>query len=349
MYTLFSYPVTVFSTSFLNLARFGVMSAKKVVVLGTGGTIAGRSGSASDNVGYRAGEVQVADLLAAIGGMQERLKGRRLFSEQIAQVDSKDMGWAVWQSLAAACSRHLQDDDVAGVVITHGTDTVEETAFFLQSVLGELVRSKPVVLTCAMRPASALTPDGPQNMLDAVSVALDADARGVLVVCAGAVHAAAHVQKAHTYRVDAFDSGDAGPTGWVEEGTVRWTFVSEAAPTGLAGELPAWVRGPAPRVEIVMNYAGAGAHVINALLDAASSDALPLAGLVLAGTGNGTVNMAMQAALERAVRSGVAVVIASRCARGGVVRSQSLDSGFRVYPGLSAVKARVRLMCELAA
>ncbi|MDT7517503.1 asparaginase [Rhodoferax sp. TBRC 17660] len=325
------------------------MATKRVVFLGTGGTIAGRAGNAADNVGYRAGEVPVADILAAIAGMPERLQGAALGSEQIAQVDSKDMDWSVWQSLVHACHRNLQDEEVAGIVITHGTDTIEETAYFLQLALANCLNGKPVVLTCAMRPASALTPDGPQNVLDAVSVALHPAARGVMVVCAGAVHAAQHVQKAHTYRVDAFDSGDAGPLGWVEEGAVRWTFASDTSSSMLAQRLPEWVDATPPRVEVVMNYAGAGAHVIQAVLNARDSDPVPLAGLVVAGTGNGTVNEALQAALVRAAGLGVQVVLASRCARGGVVRSEAPGTGLRVYPGLSAVKARVQLMCDLLA
>jgi L-asparaginase len=105
-----------------------------------------------------------------------------------------------------------------GVVITHGTDTLEETAFFLHSVLAP---AKPVVLTCAMRPATALSPDGPQNVRDAIAVAATAGAQGVTVVCAGTVHSGVDVQKVHTYRLDAFASGDAGPIGYVEEGAVR--------------------------------------------------------------------------------------------------------------------------------
>ncbi|WP_296507585.1 asparaginase [Rhodoferax sp.] len=325
------------------------MATRKIIVLGTGGTIAGRAGDAADNVGYRAGEVQVADLLSGIAGMAQRLDGAVMSSEQIAQVDSKDMDWAVWRALAQACVRYLQDEAVAGVVITHGTDTVEETAYFLELALGSAVAQKPVVLTCAMRPASAATPDGPQNVLDAVSVALHPQAQGVMVVCAGAIHDARHVQKAHTYRVDAFESGDAGPRGWVEEGTVRWNFRPLQSAAAPSYSLAQWLDRSPPRVDIVLNYAGAGAHVVNAVLDASGPEHERLAGLVVAGTGNGTVNSQLQEALERAAAAGVHVALASRCAKGGVVRSEEPATGFRVYPGLSAVKARVRLMCELMA
>ncbi|WP_372659818.1 asparaginase, partial [Hydrogenophaga sp.] len=133
-----------------------------------------------DNVGYVAGEVGVGDLLAAVPA----LAGEALDVEQVAQLDSKDMGFAVWQALAQRVAFHLDRPDVEAVVITHGTDTLEETAFFLQALLQP---AKPVVLTCAMRPATALVPDGPQNLLDAVAVARWTGASGVVAVCAGQV------------------------------------------------------------------------------------------------------------------------------------------------------------------
>ena len=132
-------------------------TSARTVILGTGGTIAGRSQAASDNVGYRAGEVSVADLLAAVPA----LAGHALEARQLAQVDSKDMDHGLWQGLAQAVAEALAREDVQGVVITHGTDTLEETAWFLHRVLAP---TKSVVLTAAMRPASALMPDGPQNL-----------------------------------------------------------------------------------------------------------------------------------------------------------------------------------------
>ena len=204
---------------------------KKIVVLGTGGTIAGQSRHAGDNVGYTAGQVAVSDLLQAVPGLDKVLGGRELVSEQVAQLDSKDMSFAVWRSLAQRCAQHLADASVDAVLITHGTDTLEETAFFLDQMLAPaLLCGKPLVLTCAMRPASALTPDGPQNLLDAVALA-GSGRCGVFVVCAGSVHSARQVQKVQTYRVDAFDSGEAGPVAMVEEGRVRWLVTPEPQPS----------------------------------------------------------------------------------------------------------------------
>jgi len=307
------------------------VSRQRIVVLGTGGTIAGRAASAQDNLGYRAGEVPVADLVAgcpAVAGMD-------LVTEQVAQVDSKDMDFGVWRSLAQRCAHWLAQPDVAGIVVTHGTDTMEETAYFLQSVLAP---ARPVVLTGAMRPATSAGPDGPQNLADAMTVAASPLAQGVCVVLAGTVHAAPDVQKVHGYRLDAFSSGDAGPLGYVEEGRLR---VVRACPGAPALRDANTLAAPAdwPRVEIVMNHAGAGGAIVQALVKDG------VRGLVVAGTGNGTVHHALEDALLQAQQQGVAVRRASRCAQGRVLphdgdRLPSAD-------GLSPVKARIALLLEL--
>ncbi|MFZ2394432.1 asparaginase, partial [Rhodoferax sp.] len=242
---------------------------KKIVVLGTGGTIAGTAARAGDNLGYSAAQVGVAELLAQVSGMAEVLKGDTLVAEQVAQVDSKDMNFAIWTTLALRVQRYLAQDDVCGVVITHGTDTLEETAYFLHALLPTALQlHKPVVLTCAMRPASALSPDGPQNVMDAVALARTPGACGVMAVCAGVVHGALTVQKVHVYRTDAFSSGDAGPLGFMEEGVLRrvkaWPLTlshQAAASVEKIARITTW-----PRVEIVMNYAGGSAAVVDALL-----------------------------------------------------------------------------------
>ena len=309
------------------------VSARKIVVLGTGGTIAGRARSASDNVGYKAGEVAVGDLLQGVATPS----GHVLHAEQVAQVDSKDMDFAVWTALAQRCAHWLAQEDVAGVVVTHGTDTMEETAFFLQCVLAP---AKPVVLTGAMRPATATVPDGPQNLADAIAVAAHPGAAGVCVAFAGAVHGAHDVQKVHSYRLDAFGSGDGGPLAWVEEGQVR-----ELRPWPLSRALrtPASLPHPAawPRVEIVLNHAGAGGAMVQALVRDG------VTGLVAAGTGNGTLHHALEAALLQAQAEGVAVRRASRCPLGRVLvlQGQALPAA----EGLSPVKARIALMLELMA
>lgn len=317
---------------------------RRIVVLGTGGTIAGRAASAGDNVGYTAGQVGIAQLLEGLpvpGGV-------RLEAEQVAQVDSKDMAFPVWHALALRCAHWLADPGVAGIVVTHGTDTLEETAFFLQSVLAP---AKPVVLTCAMRPATAFAPDGPQNLRDAITVAGTAGARGVVVACAGTIHSALDVRKVHTYRLDAFGSGDAGPLGYVEEGGVRslrdWPpqWPQAQVPTGWG-----WLADPArwPRVEIVMSHAGAGGSLIDALVrerQAGTEGAVQ--GLVLAATGNGTLHEALEAAALRAEAAGIAVLRATRCAEGRILPRS--DARLRDAGALTPVQARIALMLELMA
>lgn len=319
------------------MVNSSLSNPRRVVVLGTGGTISGRAANSGDNIGYTAGEVDVADLLGGI----EAPAGVTLAAEQVAQVDSKDMSFAIWRALALRCGHWLAQPDVAGVVITHGTDTLEETAFFLQSVLAP---RKPIVLTCAMRPASALSPDGPQNVRDAIAVAATPGAQGVSAVCAGTVLGAFDVQKVHTYRLDAFDAGDAGPLGYVEEGAVRRVRDWPASEAGAAlDRLPedeaAW-----PRVEIVTSHAGASGAVIRALR-ADGGVTSPLRGLVLATTGNGTLHHALEAAALEAQAAGIAVLRATRCTQGRILAKPGdtlPDAG-----ALTPVKARIALTLAL--
>jgi L-asparaginase len=324
---------------------------KKVVFLGMGGTIAGKAPSAEDNVGYKAGQVPVQDLLLAVPGLQAVLGDRQLLSEQVCQIDSKDLAHSDWARLHGRIVHYLSLPEVQAVLVTHGTDTLEETAYFLSQTLpAQLLALKPVVMTCAMRPASSLTPDGPANMAEATAVALSARACGVLVACAGKVHAAAHVQKVHPYRVDAFDSGEAGPVGVVEEGVLRllqaWPAVVPTPHAGLTMEKleqRGW-----PRVELLWSHAGAGGALVRCLL-AAPELPEPVRGIVVAGTGNATVHRDMELALQEAVALGVRVVRVSRCAYGQVVGGPETGSGGLAALGLSAVKARIALMLELAA
>lgn len=318
---------------------------KKMVFLGTGGTIAGTAAQASDNVGYTAAQVGVGQLLQAIPSLQEALGRHAFVAEQVAQVDSKDMGWSQWRVLAERIQHHLAQPDVHAIVVTHGTDTLEETAFFLSRVLSkELLAEKSVVLTCAMRPASSSAPDGPQNVLDAVAVACSVQARGVLVVCAGTVHAARDVQKIHPYRLNAFDSGDAGPLAYVEEGRVRWLHACPESVVS-AAEFPLAVlaKDPWPRVEIITSYAGANSSTVRALCAEPA-----VQGIVVAATGNGTIHQDLELALREAQAQGVRVVRSTRCAYGSVVAGAAA-SAFQDSQGLSPVKARIALILELMA
>lgn len=310
-----------------------------VVILGTGGTIAGTAASLTDDVGYTAAQRGVDDLVAAV----PPLAAFRLATEQVAQVDSKDMDFVLWQRLAQRAAHHLQRDEVAGVVITHGTDTLEETAWFLHRVLAP---AKPLVLTAAMRPATSLQADGPQNLLDAVTVATHAGAHGVLAVLAGAVHGAGDLRKGHTSRLDAFSSGDDGPIARIEHGALRvlrpWPVSGPAAALGL----DAIVREPSawPWVEIVSNHAGGDGRAVDALVAAG------VRGLVVAGTGNGSVSQPLAAALRRAQSAGVPVVRASRCGAGAVVSAdEAADADLPVSGSRSPAQARVDMIVHLLA
>jgi L-asparaginase len=316
-------------------------SIRRVLVLGTGGTIAGSGGPAGSNVGYTAGTVAVGALLAGV----DVPEGIALEAEQVAQLDSKDMDFATWRMLAQRCAHWLAQPDVAGVVVTHGTDTIEETAYFLQSVIEA---PKPIVLTCAMRPATAHAPDGPQNLKDALAVAAQAGATGVVVVCAGGIHDPRHVRKDHPYRLDAFGSGDAGLIGFVEEGQVRlekpWPNPDiQPGLLGTLGEPEDW-----PRVEIVLSHAGASGRLIDGLVgERHRGEPGAIDGIVLASTGNGTLHHTIEGAAQRAMAAGVAVLRATRCAEGRILGQAE---GSLPHAGdLSPVKARIALMLRIAA
>ena len=311
------------------------MQSKKIVILGTGGTIAGVATNPSISIDYTAACLGISQLVGGIAGLTD------VVCEQVSQIDSKDMSFEVWTSLANRVQHHLSQNDVQGVVITHGTDTLEESAYFLQAVLKP---AKPVVFTCAMRPASALAPDGPQNLLDAVTVARHAGAQGVVVVCAGGIHSALDVQKVHTYQLNAFSSGDSGLVGIIEENALKrfkkWPvtrqILGREATENIAilNATRSW-----PKVEIVMNYAGANGVLVDALL------AVGVQGLVVAGTGNGTVHQALESALMKAQNQGVQVIRSTRCTQGRVLPRE--DDRFLTSNGLSPVKARIEMMLQM--
>jgi L-asparaginase len=322
--------------------------SKKLVFLGMGGTIAGTADSAMDNVGYKSAQVGVTQLLAAIPPLRTALGDLLVVSEQVAQVDSKDIGYGHWRDLVLRAIHYLNMADVHALLITHGTDTLEETAFFLSRVLpAALLVAKPVVLTCAMRPATSLAPDGPQNVLDAVAVARAPAASGVLVACAGTVHSARDVQKVHPYRTNPFDSGDAGPLGYVEEGVVRWVHRCDGVLVdGRTLALDRLIAEVWPWVEIVFSHAGVTGAAVRAICGGGRNDASPLRGIVVAGTGNGTVHEDLESALREAQQQGIRIVRSTRCAQGGVVPG-SAKFEFSHSNGLSPVKARIALMLEL--
>lgn len=311
----------------------------RVVILGTGGTIAGTGDDPQRTWHYRAAQLSAAQLVAAVPALQ----GVALDVRQVAQVDSKDMGWAIWRELAQAVAAALAQDEVDGVVITHGTDTLEETAYLLHALLDG---RKPVVLTAAMRPATAEDADGPGNLRDAVRVVQEASRRslgGVVAVLHGCVWAGAQVRKAHSHQLDAFDGGGHAPLARLDDDG-GWLATRPWLP-GL-GLGVAWMTHPAPRVEILVSHADADGWLLRAALaQSAVGTADPLRGVVVASTGHGTVHQGLEAALHEAARQGVLVWRSSRVARGGVMAREG-----DVWPAcgdLTPAQARVALMLHL--
>lgn len=307
-----------------------------VVVLGTGGTIAGTSSTGRDR-DYQAAQLSVAQLVADV----PELAAHRLEAQQVAQVDSKDMGWSVWRPLLRACLLALDRPEVAGLVITHGTDTLEETALLLHLLLPP---GKPVVMTAAMRPATSEQADGPANLLHAVRTVQAAAVRGlngVVVAMAGRLWPAMVVRKAHAWQVDAFDGGGAMPL----PGEVEASGSGSTWPLAMGwctrqvlacDELP-WVM-------LFTSHADADARAVNAL----AALPRPPQGWVVACTGHGTVHQALDAALNGAATDTAALVWRStRVARGGVAPKDKLDPSDALPVTGALTPAQARLLMSL--
>lgn len=309
----------------------------KVVVLGTGGTIAGWAPDPSQAHQYRAGEVAVTDLVRGLDAPELLIE-----TEDVARIDSKNMTWSVWQQLVTRLTHWLDQADVQGVVVTHGTDTLEETAILLHSLLKG---DKTVVITGAMRAANAPAPDGPANLKDAIRLAAAPGRAGVLVVFAGHVHAPASVTKLDGQSVQAFASTDPVPTDLAIQNLngLRERFSSQpthpvALEVSAFAQVTAW-----PRVELVHNHAGQDGWLVRTLM--ASPDA-PQA-WVVAGTGNGTMSQGLEDALIEAQEKGAWVWRTSRCTWGAVL-AQSGDRLPQTCP-LNPYKSRVVLGLALLA
>jgi len=317
-----------------------------VLVLATGGTIAG---SAAPGLGYQAGALPVDVLLAAAPGIAGVA---RLETATVAAIGSQDMDERVWLRLADHLARAAGRPEVAGIVVTHGTDTMEETAWFLDLVLAP---AQPVVLTGAMRPPSAPDADGPANLLAAVAVAADPGARrrGVLVVADGHIHRARDLTKTHTTDLNALTSVGAAPLGTVAGSRVAWTPPLPAAGSSLPRPPFDWTTLAAqlagrswPRVDVIYAHAG----MDGALIAAAAAGGAR--GLVIAGVGSGNLSSAALAAAAAAARAGLIVVRSSRVAAGGVARNLEVDDdalGFIAAGRLNPAKARILLLLALAA
>ena len=320
-------------------ARAAVATAlPQVVVLATGGTIAGAA--ASDvQAGYTSGQVGVEQLLAAV---PQAKKLATLRGEQVSNIGSQDMNDEVWLKLARRVNELLAMPDVAGVVITHGTDTIEETGFFLNLVVKS---KKPVVLTAAMRPSTALSADGPLNFYNAVAVAADKDAagRGVLVVVNDWIHGASSLTKTSTTAVQTFLSPLSGLIGTVAYGDTQF-FRGPVGRNTTDSEFSLQGVTSLPRVDIIMAHENMDGALIEAAVAAGAK------GLVIAGVGNGNMTEAAAKALAAQAKKGVVCVRASRVTTGRVGRNVELDDdklGFVASMGLNPQKARVLLRLAL--
>lgn len=312
------------------------MGQRCIRILATGGTIAGRGGSATGRA-YRPGQIGIDQLLAeaAALGLETVCEAR-----EIAQVGSQDIGWEEWSALHRETEAALADPAVCGIVITHGTDTAEETAFLLYLTLPA---GKPVVLTGAMRPADALGSDGMRNLANALRTASDPDAggRGVLVVMSDHVFAARDVRKAATQGAEAFRGFPRGSIGAVTPASLDWF-----GPPSRAGE-PARFAWPAslPRVDILFAHAAMDRALIDAAIAAGAR------GLVLAGLGQGNAPRTVLEALGEAAARGIAVVRSSRVDQGLVDRNVEVEDdalGFVAARALNPQKSRILLQLALA-
>jgi len=310
----------------------------RITVLATGGTIAGAQTSRARGA-YRSGFFSIRSLIAAAPGVESLA---RLDAVRVASIGSQDMGESVWRALARRAQSALDDPAVSGVVVTHGTDTMEETAYFLNLVLKS---PKPVVLVGAMRPATAMSADGPMNLYNAVATAAhpDAGGRGVLVVANDEIHFAREVAKTNTTQVGTFRSTHRGLAGLVSSARIHFYGAPVRRHTmGSAFALPG--RAALPRVEIVYAHAGMGRQMIDAAIRAGAR------GLVVAGVGNGNLGARARAAAAQAAAAGLAIVRSSRTGGGIVERNVEMDDdrlGFIAADELNPQKARILLMLGL--
>ena len=308
----------------------------RILVLGTGGTIAG-AGSGATGAAYRPGGLALETLIAHLDALG---LAAELVPQDVARIGSQDIGWAEWQALHAACARALADPAFDAVIITHGTDTAEETGFLLDLTLPP---NKPIVLVGAMRPADAVGADGMRNFANAVKVASDpaARGRGVMLVMGDAVLAARDARKAATSAIDAFRSFPRGPLARVTPASLDWF-----GPPHRAGEAARYPFPQAlPRVAILTAGAGMDERPVEALLG------IGCKGVVLAGMGQGNAPASVIAALSRAAARGVPVVRSSRVDEGIVDRNVEVDDdalGLVAARALGPAKARMLLMVLVA-
>ncbi len=310
----------------------------RVIILATGGTIAG-AGAASDRAGYTAGKIPIDDLIGAIPTVK---KIATITGEQISSVGSQDMTTDIWKKLAVRINEIISNKEADGIVVTHGTDTQEETAYFLDLVVPSQM---PVVLTGSMRPATAISADGPKNLYDAITVAIDpkSKGRGVLVSFNEGIFDGREVMKMSTTFTNAFGSPNTGPIGHVYDGKVEY-YANAVRERDPQSPVVITANTNLPRVDIVYMYADAPSDMIDMLVSK------KVDGIVIAGVGNGNFNKTYTDSVKRAVAAGVIVCRASRTPSGRVVLHDEINDdelGTIVSDDLNPQKARILLMLGL--
>jgi L-asparaginase len=310
----------------------------RIKVLATGGTIAGAQASATD-YGYKSGAYDVNSLLGAVPNLD---KLALISGEQVASIGSQDMNDAVWLKLAKRVNESLASPEVDGVLITHGTDTLEETSYFLTLVVKS---DKPVVMVGSMRPATAISADGPGNIYNGVAVAADARAkgRGTLVSLNDEFHYARNVVKTDTTSVQTFRSVNRGPAGLVHTGKVQWfepmdRKVGKATPFSVDG------LEKLPRVDVIYAHAGMSVDLIDAAVRNGAQ------GVVIAGVGDGNMTSQALDSLAKAAKTGVIVVRSTRLPEGVVLRNNEVNDdqyGFVASGEMNPAKSRVLLQLAL--
>ena len=326
-----------FMLVFASLVLFA-QSKPNVVILATGGTIAGAGTSATGSA-YTSGQVKIEAMIDAVPNIRDLANLR---GEQLANVGSQDMNVKVWLDLAKRINELLADPSVNGIVITHGTDTQEETAYFLNLTVKS---DKPVVLTGSMRPSTALSAEGPLNLYNAVAVAASPLSRGygVMVAMNDEIHAAKDVRKMITTPVQTFQSPQEGLIGTVIFGQVEFlhkpngkhTTMSEFSLDGVTS---------LPRVDIVYACADMSPDLIDIMVKAGAK------GIVIAGVGDGNMNAGTLEAAKKAAEKGVWVVRSSRVPIGKVLIAGEVNDkeyGTLCSDELNPQKARVLLMLAM--
>lgn len=309
-----------------------------IVILATGGTIAG-AGASSVAAGYTAGKLPIEDLLSAV---PEANKVANLEGEQVASVGSQAMTDSVWLKLTKRVNELLQSAEVDGVVITHGTDTQGETAFFLDLTVKS---DKPVVLVGAMRSATAISADGPKNLYDAIVVAANKSSagRGVLVAMNEEIFSGREVNKMNTTSTATFQAPNTGPLGYVFDGKVAWYHATLRKHTtqtifdvSQVNELP--------KVDILYGYSNPDPTLVDCLVNNGTK------GIVIAGVGNGNLYPTVETKVKQATAKGIVVVRAARVASGRVTLNGETNDkalGTIVSDDLNPEKARVLLQLSL--